>query len=176
MQFRIEFRIGRLDTEQVTRRARLPPAAVGLGRLFSERERDSRLMIRLCADFTHNAFNKFRELVRHHLSRLQNERRKTVTVCPQCGFNDFLSGNLKPLHIPVSAADTAVITVFPADVADLDQAADAYFLPDVFQFHLIGVVIKTAKLAGISQAEQSFEFMIGHGAPPSKYYRNSREI
>ena len=127
-------------------RSGLEPALKRLRRLLAERERHAQLPRRPVMNARQEPRNPRRELPILPLAGLQDNRAVTLLMRPRRALDDLVIAHHKARHAAVALANAAVIAIFVADVAELDNPAKIRLCPDVRQFHLIGAAIQPVKL------------------------------
>ena len=154
MELRIERGAGRLDAQQVARRARRAPAGEDLFGLLAQRERHAHPERRETAQ---DVLDEGRVRLRLDLAAL-NDQRDVAHRLRLLGAGDNLVRRERVApHVRVRPANAAVVAVLRADVARLDETAHGDALPAAPELQRVRRGIERGKIAGILQGEQKLQ-------------------
>ena len=122
MQLFIMRLVGRFVAKQITVRARIEHRLISLAWKFTERQRDGAVR-KLCLDAAHDAAD-YVNRKRAVLTALHDKGAETERVALTGAVQYLLFGQAVAVASSVGAANTAVIAIVAADIADLNESAD----------------------------------------------------
>ena len=162
MQHRVVLRIRRLVPKKVAPRPRIVQRLIELPAEFSDghRHRAVRPALR---DAPHYMAHLLLIIIRI-LSALQDEGPEPMLIAVRAASEDVLFIEPVSLHAAVAAADAAVITVVPADVRELDNAAEVDPPAEALERNAVGYARSVLQIVCIPCPEDLHPFRFSEAA------------